>query len=59
MKVTHKYMVKIGPFTALEKLETFHAINSWKPEGTSLVYFRTDRFNVRTIPEENIVSIED
>ena len=59
MKVTYKYLVKIAPFKALEKSENFHAIKRWKPEGTSLWYFQTDRYNVRTVAESEIVSIEE
>lgn len=58
MKVTIKYNVPIGDFRAIERTETFHAISSWEVEGTSLVYFRTDRFNVRSIAKSEIVSIE-
>lgn len=59
MKVTIKYNVPIGDFRAIEHRETFHAESKWKPEGTSLVYFKTDRFNVRTVAENEIVSIEE
>lgn len=58
MKVTYKTYVRISPFAVLEKYESFHAVSKWKPEGTSLVYFRTDRFNIRTVAESDIVSIE-
>lgn len=58
MKVTIKYNVPIGDFKAVERTETFYAVNSWEAEGTSLVYFRTDRFNVRTVCKSEIVSIE-
>lgn len=59
MKVTYKYLVQIAPFKALEKYESFYAIERWKPEGTSLWYFKTDRYNVRTVAESEIVSIEE
>ena len=59
MKVTYKYLVQIGPFTALEKYESFHAIKKWEVKGTSLIYFKTDRFNVRTVAKNQIVSIEN
>ena len=58
MKVTIKYNVPIGRFRAIERTETFHAISSWEVPGMSLVYFRTDRFNVRTVAKSEIVSIE-
>lgn len=59
MKVTIKYNVPIGDFRAIEKRETFHAISSWEVPGTSLVYFRTDRFNVRSVAKSEIVSIDN
>lgn len=57
MKVTIRYNVQIGDFKAIERHETFHAISMWKAEGTSLVYFKTDRFNVRAIAESEIVDV--
>ncbi len=59
MKVTIKYNVPIGNFKAIERTETFYAESKWKPEGTSLVYFRIDRYNIRTIAEKEIISIEE
>ena len=59
MKVTIKYNKPIGNFKAIGKTETFHAISKWKPEGTSLVYFRTDRYNIRTVAESEIIKIEE
>ncbi len=59
MKVTIKYNVPIGDFRAIERKETFHAISSWEVPGTSLVYFKTDRFNVRSVAKDEIVSIEN
>jgi len=59
MKVTIKYKVPIGDFRAIERKETFHAISSWEVPGTSLVYFKTDRFNVRSVAKDEIVSIID
>ena len=58
MKVTVKYNVPIGNHKAIERRETFHAISSWTVPGTSLMYFKTDRFNVRSEAKENIVSIK-
>lgn len=58
MKVTIKYNVPIGNFKAIERTETFHAVSSWEVSGTSLVYFKIDRFNIRTVAKSEIVSIE-
>lgn len=59
MRVTIKWNKPIGDFKAIEQRETFTAYNCWKPEGTSLVYFRLDRFNIKTVAESEIVSIEE
>ena len=59
LKVTIKYNAPIGDFRAIERKETFYAVHKWKAPGTSLVYFMIDRFNVRTVAEDEIVSIEE
>ena len=59
MRVTIRYNMPIGDFKAIEKYETFNAWSMWKPEGTSLVYFKLDRFNIRTVADSEIVSIEE
>lgn len=59
MKVTIKYNVPIGDFRAIERTETFHAVSKWEVEGTSLIYFKTDRYNVRTVAKNEIISIEE
>lgn len=59
MKVKIKYNVPIGNFRAIERTETFHAVSKWEVEGTSLIYFKTDRYNVRTVAKSEIVSIEE
>ena len=59
MKVTIKYNQPIGNFKAIERTETFHAISMFDAPGTSLVYFKTDRFNVRSVAKSEIVSVEE
>lgn len=59
MKVTIKWNQPIGDFKAIEKRETFNAISYYKPEGTSLIYFKLDRFNTKVVGESEIVSIEE
>ena len=59
MIVTRKWNKPIGDFKAIEQTETFRAISYWKPVGTSLVYFKLDRYNVKTVAESEIVSIEE
>ena len=59
MRVTIKWNQPIGDFRAIEKRETFNAISYYKPVGTSLIYFKLDRFNIRAVAESEIVSIEE
>lgn len=59
MKVTIAYNQPIGDFRAIERRETFYANSFWQPEGSSIVYFRIDRFNVRTVAKSEIVKIEE
>lgn len=59
MLVKIKYNVPIGNFRAIERTETFYAESKWEVTGTSLVYFKTDRFNVRSVAKSEIVSIEE
>lgn len=58
MKVTIKYNTLIGDFKALEHTEIFYARRYWKAQGTNLVYFQIDRYNYKTVAENEIVSIE-
>lgn len=58
MKVTIRYNEPIGNFKAIERTESFRAIGMWAAPGTSLIYFKTDRYNVRSMAREEIVSIE-
>lgn len=46
-------------FKRIDKEITFYAISYFKPAGTSLVYFRLDEYNMKTISEEDIISIEE
>lgn len=59
MKVTIKWNKPIGDFKAIEQRETFYAQSYWKPVGTSLVYFKLDRYNTKVVAESEIVSIEE
>ena len=59
MKVTY---IEKGPevnFTRRDVIRTFIALDYFQPEGTSLVYFRLDRYNLKTIAKEDILKIED
>lgn len=58
MRVTIRYNDPIGNFKAIERTETFRAIGMWATPGTSLIYFKTDRYNVRSVARSEIISIE-
>ena len=58
MTVTIRYNVPIGSYRAVEKTETFRAVSMWKADGTSLVYFRTNKYNVRAVAASEIISIK-
>ncbi len=57
MRVTIKYNVPIGNFRAITRTETFTAIAMWEVAGTDLVYFKTDRFNVRSVAKSEIKEV--
>ena len=59
LKVSIKWNEPIGDFKAIEHRETFNAQSYWKPVGTNLIYFRLDRYNIKAIAEDEIVSIEE
>lgn len=59
IKVVYEWNQPIGDFKAIGKRETFNAISYWKPAGTSLVYFKLDRFNTKVVAESEIISIEE
>jgi hypothetical protein len=56
MKVTIKYNEPIGNFKAVGRTETFTATSFF--ESGSLIYFKVDRFNYKTVSKSEIVSIE-
>ena len=58
MKITIRYNEPIGNFRAIERTETFHACKMWEVPGTSLVYFKIDRYNIKTVAKSEIINIE-
>lgn len=46
-------------YTRIDNVREIRARDFFKPEGTTMVYFRLDRFNVKAIPEEDIITIDD
>ena len=60
MKVTYLEKGREHDFKRYgDTVRVFHADSYFKPEGTSLLYFRIDRFNLRVIGEEDIIKIEE
>ena len=56
MKVTIKHNQPISDFRAIERTETFFAVDSF--ESGNLVYFRVDRFNYKTVSKSEIVRVD-
>ena len=56
MKVYIRETIPIDSYRAIERRETFHAI-SYFISG-NLIYFRKDRFNIRTVSKNEVVKIE-
>ena len=57
-KVTYIEKGNVFDFKRIDKEVTFYAISYFKSEGTSLIYFRLDEYNMKTISGEDIISIE-
>ena len=59
MKVTYlEKGIEINYKRYGDKVKTFYAISYFKPEKTSLVYFKTDPFNYKVVCENDIIKIE-
>lgn len=57
MKVIYREYIKLSRFTVRETINKFHCISYWKPEGTDLLYFRIDAFNIKTIGKDDVIEI--
>lgn len=58
-KVTYTEKGPVFDFKRIDREKTFYAISYWKAAGTGLIYFRIDQYNLKTISEEDIISIEE
>lgn len=58
MKVTYIEKGIEHDFKRIDREKTFYAISCFNPENTSIIYFKTDAFNIKAIAKENIISIE-
>lgn len=57
MIVKYREIIEIGDYKAIEIIREKRFLCSWKPKGTSLRYFRTDRYNLFTVSENDIIEI--
>ena len=55
---TYKEKTPIDRYRIIETIEQFNYISSWEQPGTSLIYFRVDRFNIKTVSKSDIISID-
>ena len=59
MEVTYIDKGKENNFKRVDTIRTIHAIDCFRPENSSLIYFHTDRYNIVTIPAEDIIEIKE
>lgn len=58
-KVTYIEKGNVFDYKRIDREKTFYAVSYWKAEGTSLIYFKLDEYNMKTISEEGVISIEE
>lgn len=58
-KVTYRERRFLDKFRAIDTIKTQIFTSYWKPENTSLFYFRLGEFTIFTISEEDIISIQE
>ena len=58
MKVTYTEKGIPFDFKRIDTIRTFHCIDYWQPENCELIYFRLNRFEVKTVPEKDVIRIE-
>lgn len=59
MKVTYTEKGRPFDFKRIDHIRTFYAVSSFQPDNCGLIYFRIDRFNMKVVPAEDIISIEE
>lgn len=57
MIVKYREIIEIGDYKAIEIIREKRFLCSWKPNGTSIRYFRTDLYNLFTVAEKDIIQI--
>ena len=58
MKITYIEKGIAHDFKRVDTVKTFFAKSYFQAQGTSLLYFRIDEFNIKTIAKEDIITIE-
>ena len=58
-KVTYRERIFLDKFRAIDTIRTQIFTSYWKPENTSLFYFRVGEYGIFTLSEEDIISIEE
>lgn len=58
MKITYIEKGNEFDFKRIDRESTFYAVSYWKATGTSLIYFKLDEYNIKAIPENDVLSIE-
>lgn len=58
MKVTYVEKGTEHDFKRIDTIKTFFARSYFQASGTSLLYFRIDEFNIKTIAKEDVIKIE-
>lgn len=59
MKVTVRERAYIGNYKCIDREMSFHAQSYWQAEGTNILYFRTNQFNVKAVSKEDLIRIEE
>lgn len=59
MKVTYIEKGRPFDFKRIDRICTFCAVSSFRSDNCGLIYFRVDRFNMKVVPAEDIISIEE
>lgn len=57
MKVIYRERTMLGNYKCIDKVREFYYMSAWKPEGTSLWYFKNG-YNIKPIAEEDIINKE-
>lgn len=58
MKITYTEKGTEHDYRRIDTVKTFFAKSYFQPAGTSLIYFRIDEFNIKTLSKEDIIAIE-